>query len=84
MKMSTELDLCCVDATGLIGEAVRHILNRDSCGEQLKEELLQWEHGVSCKRDREQETAEYCLGESAIPFHLVVRIHEQLKLHPLG
>jgi hypothetical protein len=84
IEMSVELDLCFIEATDTIHEAVRHLLDEESCGEQLKEDLLQWQHGVSKKREERQETAEYCLGESVIPFDLVVKIHEHLKIHPLG
>ena len=82
--ISKELDLCFVEATGPISDAVQHILNGDSCREELKEELLQWQHGVSERRGKDQETAEYSLGGSVIPFDLVVRIHDQLKVQPLG
>lgn len=83
--MSTELNLCCVEATDLIREAVGHVLNQSSCEEKLRQELLQWRDGVPGEGKRRQEEPEYCWGEgAAIPFELVVKIHQQLKAHPLG
>lgn len=82
--MSTELDLCCVEATGLIREAIEHILSRDSCEKKLREELLQWQGDGGGEREKPQEVAEYCRNDSAIPFELVLKIHQQLKADPLG
>lgn len=81
--MSIELDLCYVEASGLIHEAVTHVLNQSSCDERLKEELLQWQSGGG-GRKKQQEEAEYCLEESSIPFELVFKVHQQLKTNPLG
>jgi len=81
------LDLCFVEATDAIRAAVRHVLDGD-CDEKLKKELLQWqESGVQGEREEKpiQEVPEYCCSTGTpIPFELVVRIHQQLKAHPLG
>ena len=84
MSIGTELDLCYLETTHQIQEAVQHILDGEGCGVQLKEDLLEWQHGVSERTEKRQETAEYFLGKSVIPFDLVVRIHDQLKINPLG
>lgn len=77
-----ELDLCYVEATGLIREAVEHVLSRDNCENKLNEELLQWQGGR--KKPQAQEVTEYCREDSAIPFQLVFEVHQQLKTDPLG
>lgn len=80
-----ELDLCCVETTDLIREAVEHVLNWGGCEEELKEDLLQWPDDVPGGREGKQGEADYSWVEgSVIPFQLVVRIHQQLKVHPLG
>lgn len=84
--MATELDLCYVEATGLIREAVKHVLSRDSCGEKLREDLVQWQKtGSGEVAPQALALAEpgYCREDTAIPFELVVRVHRHLKTDPL-
>ena len=84
--MSAALDLCWVGTTDAILQAARHVLDQSSCGSALREELHQWlsqsEEGGGEKR--EQDGPEYFNTERSIHFDLVVKIHQELKLHPLG
>lgn len=84
--MSTQLDLCFVESTGLIREAVRHVLDVGSCDAKLREELVQWQDELSegGGRERRQVEPEYHRDHSAIPFELVCKVHQQLKANPLG
>ena len=79
------LDLCSVEATSLVREAVEHVLSRGNCDEKLRRELVQWQ-GREGKEEREgrPHEMEYCVKDSSIPFDLVCKVHQQLKSNPLG
>ena len=81
---SAELDLCFVEATELIRGAVEHVLSKE-CDEALKAELVRWRDAKPKHRETRQEGLEYCWEEGTpIPFDLVLKVHQQLKIHPLG
>ena len=84
--MAAELDLCYVEATGLIREAVKHVLSREGCGEKLREDLVQWKKtgsGEAAPQALALAEPGYCREDTAIPFELVVGVHQQLKMDPL-
>ncbi len=84
MATKVQLDLSSVVATELIGEAVGQVLNSGGCDEQLKRELLQWRDGAPQAQGRKQDVPQYYYPAESIPFELLFRVYQQLKLHPLG
>lgn len=83
MSASAELDLCYVEATELIRGAVEHVLSKE-CDESLKAELVRWREAKPELRETGQEGPEYCWQEGTpIQFDLVLKVHQQLKIHPL-
>lgn len=85
--MSSGLDLCFVKATTALQQAARHVMLQGSCEEDLKEELKQWLAGLSDGGvERQQGSTDYIYfcAEASISFELVVKIHQQLCVNPLG
>lgn len=83
--MSAKLDLCFVEVTDLIREAVRHVLNQAGCDERLQKELAHWQSGLSESAEKKGNVVPvYCREEEAIPFEFLFKIHQQLKITPLG
>lgn len=78
--LAMNLDLTLVFATEVIVESVEHVLGENSCEEKLRKDLTLWKTG---KRDC-GEGYEYCHPDGFIPFDMVGRLHEQLKITPLS
>ena len=83
--MSSELDLCYVESTDLIQNAVRHVLSVSSCDEKLRKELKQWQQlSLVAEGEGGKDPGIYCRKESCISFELIVSLHQQLQKTPLG
>ena len=84
---SSSLDLGWVRTTDALLLAARHVLNQSNCSSALREELQQWLSSQSEEGGEgtgEQDGPEYFNTEKSIHFDLVVKIHQELKVYPLG